>query len=584
MDNKQSSTTFVTSFIDIQNDSQKSTIWRFEKFMQIVKSGIPLCVYVDKSPVMQHLLKQIESYTNVKIINDFSIEETLCFKTFSTFDVDSINIPEIRNQEKDIKNYMLLMNSKIDLMHRTVLSNPWNTPYFAWIDFSIFHISQNNEGFTQELVKLCNLKTNVTFLAIPGCTDPINKDDNFTRNILWRFCGGFFLGNKHSIIEFYDLQVKYFHLFIEQYKTLVWEVNFWAWLEANTDWKPHWYKADHNDSIIQIPSEYYSICLSNLKHTKKIYDYPIIGDSKNIDKEVGFFIPCSASYILFKGQHILNTRYINYTIQDKSFIFHYYHQGCGIIVTKNYMSFLDSNLTPINYEEIEDPPTSNGIMGYNGIEDIRLYNYLNEIRFIGTSMSHSTHEKDARNLIVTGKYDHNALKMTDCQMIEAPTYSRCEKNWTPVIRNINGVEKEHFIFKWSPMQIGHIIDDEEDGRKIKRLEIDTEHIVNSSIFSKFKGSTLFVNWGEVLIGVVHYSEGENLDRKYYHVLVMLDSKTLKPLKYSNSFYFGPEKGIEFCIGFAIIGMKYHFWISQNDKDPKKISVAMNSLPFSFNLL
>ena len=565
-------TTFVTSFIDLKNDCQKSINWRFDKFMEIVKSGIPLCVYVDNSTIMQELLKQTETYQNVKIINDFYIDKTFCHQTITTSD-DPIQIPEIRNQEKDIKDYMLLMNSKVDLMHRTVLSNPWSTTFFAWIDFSIFHISQNYDEFKQGLQRLCYLKSTDSFIAIPGCTDPISKDDNFTRNILWRFCGGFFLGNKDSIVELYELQLKYFPIFIDKYKTLVWEVNFWAWLEVNTDWKPNWYKADHNDSIIQIPSEFYATSLSKLDYTKNIYDYPIINEVTDIN---GYYIPCSASYIFYKGQHILNTRYINYTIQDKHFIFHYFHQGYGIIITKNYFSFLDSNLIPINYQEIEDPPTSNGIMGYNGIEDIRLYNYLDEIRFIGTSMSHSTHNHEARNLIVTGKYDHIALKMTDCQMIEAPTYSRCEKNWTPVIRTINGIETEHFIYKWSPMQIGQIQDE--------RLIIDTEYIIRSHIFSKFKGSTLFVKWGEVLIGVVHYSEGENLDRKYFHVLVMLDAITLKPLKYSNNFYFGTQPGIEFCIGFAIIDMKYHFWISQNDKDPMKMSVAMNVLPFYFDVL
>lgn len=571
-----STTTFVTSFIDIQNDSEKSILWRFEKFMEIVKSGVPLCVYVDNSPVMQELLKQTESYLNVKIMNDFQIDQTFCYKTVTSY-IEPLNIPEIRNQEKDIKNYMLLMNSKIDLMYRTTLSNPWKTHLFAWIDFSIFHISKNYIEFTQELRKLCDLDTSNSFIAIPGCIDPINKDDNFIRNILWRFCGGFFIGDESSIIELYDLQVKYFPIFIQKYKTLVWEVNFWAWLEANTNWKPFWYKGDHNDSIIQIPSEFYSTRLSDFDYTENIYDYPIIGDPlTDIEKKIGYYIPCSASYLFFKGQHLLNTRYINYTIQDQNFIFHYYHQGCGIIVTKNYFSFLDSNLLPLSYQEIEDPPSPNGIMGYNGIEDIRLYNFLDEVRFIGTSMSHSTHNHEARNLIVTGKYDFLALKMIDCQMIEAPQYSRCEKNWTPIIRIINGIETEHFIYKWSPMQIGQIKNDNQD----KRLIIDTEYIIQTPIFRKFKGSTLFVNWGEVLIGVVHYSEGENLDRKYFHVLIMLDAKTLKPLKFSNNFYFGSQPGIEFCIGFAIIDMKYHFWISQNDRDPKKISIAMNLLPFS----
>jgi hypothetical protein len=36
---------------------------------------------------------------------------------------------------------------------------------------------------------------------------------------------------------------------------LVWEVNYWAWLEAEGYISPIWYLADHNDTIINIPTQ-----------------------------------------------------------------------------------------------------------------------------------------------------------------------------------------------------------------------------------------------------------------------------------------------------------------------------------------
>jgi hypothetical protein len=56
---------------------------------------------------------------------------------------------------------------------------------------------------------------------------------------------------------------------------------------------------------------------------------------------------------------------------------------------------------------------------------------------------------------------------------------------------------------------------------------------------------------------VHFSEGEYLKRKYFHALVLIDGSSMKPLQYSNNFYFSEEVGVEFCTGFAIIDMKYH---------------------------
>jgi hypothetical protein len=34
---------------------------------------------------------------------------------------------------------------------------------------------------------------------------------------------------------------------------MVWETNVWSLLEEYYGWRPDWFKADHNDSIIHIP-------------------------------------------------------------------------------------------------------------------------------------------------------------------------------------------------------------------------------------------------------------------------------------------------------------------------------------------
>lgn len=73
--------------------------------------------------------------------------------------------------------------------------------------------------------------------------------------ICWRFCGGFFIGDKNSLLSFYDVSIARFEEFLNLTKKLVWEVNYWAWLELMGYISPVWYLADHNDSIINIPTE-----------------------------------------------------------------------------------------------------------------------------------------------------------------------------------------------------------------------------------------------------------------------------------------------------------------------------------------
>jgi hypothetical protein len=115
------------------------------------------------------------------------------------------------------------------------------------------------------------------------------------------------------------------------------------------------------------------------------------------------------------------------------------------------------------------------------------------------------------------------------------------------------------------------------------------------IFSRLRGSTTFVDAplnilpeelrdgeegirGKYLVGLVHFSE-EHSPRHYYHLLVLLEKDTMKPVRYSKTFYF-EKLSIEFCIGMAVCsdGEKYVFWISRFDRDPICIEVKTRALP------
>jgi hypothetical protein len=46
-------------------------------------------------------------------------------------------MPENRSQMKDTREYMALMNSKVEFMKDAVLRDPYGTTHFAWLDFSV---------------------------------------------------------------------------------------------------------------------------------------------------------------------------------------------------------------------------------------------------------------------------------------------------------------------------------------------------------------------------------------------------------------------------------------------------------------
>jgi hypothetical protein len=579
---KSSNITFVTTFMNIYEKpyASKDLTWRFEKFFEIVETGIQLCVYVDSSG--KEMLDEYQQlFGNIKFMKIVNLEDTWIHEICHKY--NDITLPDNRNTEKDIFKYILLMNSKIEFMKDAIEKNPWNSTHFAWIDFNIAHIFKDMAKSKKQLMLLAQADFKPKLLVIPGCYSPAPKpmsEEFLTKSILnnihWRFCGGFFMGDKQSIMEFYYYYETFFPTFVDKYRKLIWEVNFWSWLESETDWKPRWYCGDHNDSMIYIPLDCYTHSLTSSPSCKLItYNYPTYE---------GFY-PGSASFINFNRINILNTRYTNYTLTPTGY--YIFNDPSHKITTRNFVNVLSNDFTEINerekIHEIMDPTDIECFneSKFSGVEDIRIYKINTTLRFIATSINFS---KTGRNSMVVGDYDLQKFKCMNNRIVSPPIgfESCCEKNWSPVIRKTTEtgenllIEEEWFIYSWSPMRIG-TIDDTENRLVIKK----TIDMLKTDIFTRFRGSTPFIEWGEFMIGVVHFSESDS-PRHYYHCLIMLNANTLKPVKMSRIFFF--EKiGIEFCIGFTIKDMKWHFWISRFDRDPAYINIDILDLPINIEI-
>ena len=80
---------------------------------------------------------------------------------------------------------------------------------------------------------------------------------------------------------------------------------------------------------------------------------------------------------------------------------------------------------------------------------------------------------------------------------------------------------------------------------------------------------------------MHFSEDHN-PRHYYHILVLLEKETFRPLKYSNCFCF-KGLGVEFCIGFSDeMESEYVFWTSQMDREPMTVFIPKYEIPLCFD--
>lgn len=572
-----SSITFVTSFIDIYEnkeeliklDARRSIDERIQYFKQLASTGIQIVVYIYDN-IEEKIKPIVKEYNNV-IYKVIEVKNTFIWKTVNEH---NLSMPMNRCTVKDTFEYMTLINCKIEFMKNAIDINPWNSSHFAWIDFAIFYVFKNPDSCKKWLYYLSKLKLNPKFLTFPGCySSKLNQDDiNYILdNVYWRFCGGFLIGDKESIMNFYNLYTFYFPIFLKIYNKIVWEVNFWSWLESFTDWSPTIYIANHNDSILQLSSDFYSENMTFSISNQLKYNYPTYDE----------YIPTSASFIEYKNLKILNTRYVNYIINNDGCYLIY--SPDRILQTQNYLSFLNEELEPLNYIKIDE---SNVVLTdylhkakyftTKGFEDIRLYVSNDELKFIATTIQYSPLGK---NRMVFGNYDIVNQRIHSVNLIEPPNPKTvCEKNWIPI--KYRNIIEDCFIYSWNPFQIGRVIEGNTTQPEFThKLQIIMERKYNHPILSNIRGSSSFVSYDETtLIGLVHYSE-EYMPRHYYHVLVQLDKYSLSILKISQPFHF-QTLGIEFCIGFTTkinesSEMDFYFWISQMDRDPLFLTIPSN---------
>ena len=553
--------TFVTSYFKIYDndyDMSKTFDKRLELFLKLADTGINISIFT--TPEFQELFSEIDKkYENIKLINVYSKTE-LKFSNKYFNETELCHLPERRSHIKDTEYYMYLMNSKIDFVREVIEINPFSSKYFCWIDFSLPYVFKNIDK-TIKNIKLISQRNYInSFLAMPGCWSfKVNNINHIKDYICWRFCGGFFIGDKDSLIDFYNLSFNNFGDFLTQTKTLLWEVNYWAWLESFKGFSPIWYSGDHNDSIIDIPQHVYIIKIIHFADELIKYDYPELLTN---DK----FFPASASYIydVKNNQHIINTRYVNYFYKD-NWDCDFFNESRQIR-TININSILNINLEPICFNIININETNlvnNQISFSIGLEDLRLYYQNEKVKFIASNVNYIS---DGKNRMIIGDYDNKWC--SNCNIVNMLWESTCEKNWSPI--QYNNDETQLFIYKWSPYQIGYI-----DNNNNFQLFIEKE--LNNEFVNRFRGSSSFIENDDItLIGLVHYSI-QSVPPIYYHVIVLLNKETLLPIMYSDPFKFG-DRPIEFCIGFSKNFNQYLFWISQMDREPLLVKIDINKIP------
>jgi hypothetical protein len=240
-----SATLFVTALIDLGTVAPelKSVETRLAHFRTLAQTGIPLCVFTSSAyaTALQDVCRECP---NVHLHRCIELQET---PTYRMCEAHKDSLPAMRNVVKDTAEFLTLMNAKLDFMDEAAQAH--DARQLAWIDFNVWHVVRNTEQVAANLQRIAASELDTEQVCIPGCwpAGPVARE-----RISWRFCGGFFLGKKEAIARFVEAYRKQAHaIFAAQ--GLTWEVNVWAILEQSDAFAPCWYKADHNDTLFQIP-------------------------------------------------------------------------------------------------------------------------------------------------------------------------------------------------------------------------------------------------------------------------------------------------------------------------------------------
>ena len=224
--------TFVTAFLDLHEPrpTDRTTERRIEFFRLLNDTGVRI-----------HLFVSPEHADKVEVTN--GVKEIINLEELNTYASSPDGLPDTRNHDHDTRNFLILMNSKIEFVTRAIRSKFHTSRHYAWIDFNIFHVLEPVRG-AEQIKALARRMYPHICMYVPGCWDR----GVFWSSVNWRFCGGFFLGDIDSLSAFQMMYMREY----SKCPHLSWEVNVWAHLEE-LGWCPTWYAADHNNRILDVP-------------------------------------------------------------------------------------------------------------------------------------------------------------------------------------------------------------------------------------------------------------------------------------------------------------------------------------------
>jgi len=220
--------TYVSAFLCGQNPKRPYETYK-TYFDRMAETGLPFVLFLDK--------RLPWSFPANVIVVPVLLAETWVYQTVSY----TAELPRTRNPT-DTLEYMLIQTTKTEWLARASTFNPWNTTWFAWVDFGLVHVFKDPDATLARMERLqppARLGLRTTGIWHYRVAD-------VWRAIVWRFAGGFLMGDGESLRT---LDSRLRELVSRTPNRMTWEVNLWALLESE-GLDMGWFVGSHDDTII----------------------------------------------------------------------------------------------------------------------------------------------------------------------------------------------------------------------------------------------------------------------------------------------------------------------------------------------
>jgi len=229
--------------------------------------------------------------------------------------------------------------------------------------------------------------------------------------------------------------------------------------------------------------------------------------------------------------YIMNTRYVNYTLQDNGT---FTGPDEGFVYNLNVATKLDADFQTQSVL-FESHPSVTAATYDRGPQDVRLWRKNDgNLTFTCTTVRTDINVP----WVAAGDYTEDGLQQATVIDHSLNDNRRCEKNWV-------FVTDDTLVYSWSPLVIG----------RTSAAHTQLTHyttIDSMNYFKLFRGGTHAQSFGDNELLFVTHAVIHVPHRVYFHFFVTLDARSLIPMRCSYPFTFSGSN-VEYCAGLLVDG-------------------------------